>query len=137
MAFANQAPDFTPNKAGQTKEQRDEILARYRVHIVDEMKSKASFYPTFNTMKRLAKDYPDFAEVKEQIELDGIAKWEELGVKMTIEGNGSSSMFGIMTRNKRGFRQEKEEDKDKEPIKIEIEMVKSRDEANNFRENNN
>ncbi len=129
--FANQTE--ATNKWGKTQEARDDIITRYRVHIVDEMLSKASFYPTFNTMKRLAKDFTDFAESKEQVELEGIAKWERLGIAMTKDGNGSSSMFGIMTRNKAGFRQEKEPEKDNTPVKIEIVGITSRDEANKYR----
>jgi len=116
-----------PNhKKGKTVEEREEILERYHQHIVIDMCSMASFSPTFNTMKRLAREFKDFRRAKLFIEDEGIKAWELLGVTMAKTNDGSSAMFGIMTRNKRGFRAPKEKPKDEQgvrPITVVIETI--------------
>jgi len=127
MAFKNQPPGFGSRTMYKTKEERDEVLKRYRVHLVDEMLSRWSFYPNVTTMNRLSRDFPEFKEERERIEADGLAAWERLGKTMTKDDIGSYRMFHWMTKNKKGFRDEVKREADDTKIDLNINVIQPKE----------
>lgn len=139
MAFPNQEPGFVPNKRGVTKEDRELILSQFREFMMKG--HSAHFFSEVSppVMRRLRAQHSDFRDGYERIIREANAKMEERLIrKMDDDGQPINlKAWELLTRNRKGFRPEPEEQKQPEALRIEIDMIDSREKAEDARDRDN
>jgi len=118
------------NKRGVTKEDRELILSQFREFMMKG--HSAHFFSEVSqpVMRRLRAQHSDFHDGYERIIQEANAKMEERLIrKMDDDGQPINlKAWELLTRNRKGFRPEPEPEEQK-AVRIEIDMIDSREKA--------
>lgn len=103
--FANQTEPT--NIVGQTLEERDALLARYRTHRVENLRSATSFLDCAHiTLMRVGERHPYFKDLMEKIDREAMEAMEGILVTKMRNDEEPTNLraWELLTRNRIEFR---------------------------------